>query len=150
MANRKSKFAGSVRDQGGFVALPWRVIDSASYRSLSMHARALLIDIARQMQGNNNGALLCSRTYMAARGWKSADMLTKAKRELLAAKLIHETVMGQRPNKASWYAVTWHALAKLEGMDPGTAALFRRGSYCEMALVKTPPLFRPTVQKAAA
>lgn len=150
MASRKSKFSGSSRDSGGFVALPWRVIDSPAYQGLSVHARALLIEIARQLRGDNNGALLCSRAYMAGRGWKSVDMLTKAKRELIEAKLLHETVMGQRPNKASWYAVTWQGLDKLTGLDAGAAALFKRGAYCEMALVKTQPLDRPTVQKAAA
>lgn len=117
------------RDAGGFIALPWQVVDSAAYRELSPFAKALLIDIARQYNLSNNGALLCSRAYMHPRGWKSVDTLTKAKRELLNAGLIFETVKGARPNKASWYAVTWQTLDKLNGFDAGAAAAFERGAY---------------------
>lgn len=123
--NQRSKS----RDGGGFVALPWQVIDSAAYQALSPYGKALLIDIARQYNLSNNGALRCGRAYMQPRGWNSMDTLTKAKRELLDAGLIHETVKGARPNKASWYAVTWYALDKLDGLDAGAAAAFERGAY---------------------
>jgi hypothetical protein len=125
---RNNKRSRSGRDGGGFIALPWQVVDSIAYQSLSVHAKALLIEIARQFCGHNNGALLCSRAYMQPRGWKSVDMLTKAKRELIGAELIFETVKGARPNKASWYALTWQALDKLHGYDSGVGA-FERGAY---------------------
>lgn len=124
--NRSSR---SARDPGGFVALPWVVLDSPAYLGLSPFAKALLIDIARQYNLSNNGALRCGRAYMQPRGWNSMDTLTKAKRELLEAGLIFETVKGARPNKASWYAITWQSLDKLEGFDPGAAAAFERGAY---------------------
>lgn len=109
MANGRNKRSrtDSGRDSGGFVALPWAVLDCPAYARLSMHARALLLEVARQYVRDNNGRLLLSRDYMAKRGWKSSDMLTKAKRELLDAGFIFETVKGHRPSKASWYAVTW-------------------------------------------
>lgn len=123
--NGRSK---SGRDGGGFIAIPWQVVDSLAYQSLSVHAKALLIEIARQYAGHNNGSLLCSRAHMQPRGWNSVDMLTKAKRELIDAELIFETVKGARPNKASWYALTWQALDKLDGYDSGAGA-FERGAY---------------------
>lgn len=130
MARRdKRARAASGRDPGCFVAVPWSVLDSPAYQALSMHARALLLEMARQLDGHNNGALLCSRTYMAGRGWNSVDMLFKAKAELLKAGFLHETVMGHRPNKASWYAVTWLCLDKISGYDPGAAELFKRSAY---------------------
>lgn len=131
MANgRNSSRRGDAgRDSGGFVALPWSVLDSPSYASLSMHARALLLEVARQFVRDNNGRLLLSRAYLAPRGWKSVDMLTKAKRELLEGGFIFQTVMGHRPNKASWYAVTWRALDKLPGYDAGAEKCFERGAY---------------------
>jgi hypothetical protein len=143
---RKSRYASQTRDSGGFVALPWAVIDSPAYRGVSVHARALLIDIARQLRGDNNGMLLCSRAHMAPLGWKSVDMLVKARDALLAAKLIHQTVQGHRPNKASWYAVTWISLDKLDGYDADLASLFVRGAY-RAGPQKTQSLDRPTVQK---
>jgi hypothetical protein len=145
---RRSK-AG--RDAGGFLALPHAVLDSPAYIALSVHAKALLVEIGRQLGPYNNGSLLCSRAMMAPRGWKSNDMLTKAKRELIDAGLLFQTVMGQRPNKASWYAVTWCVLAKVDGFDAGSAELFVRSAYRKATLAvvpKTRPLDRPTVQEA--
>lgn len=139
-ANNRSK---SGRDAGGFIALPWQVVDSPAYQGLSVHAKALLIEIARQYSGHNNGALLCGKAYMQPRGWNSTDMLTKAKRELLEAELIFETVKGARPNRASWYALTWQTLDKLDGYDSGVMGAFERGAYRKQQPVKNASL-RPS------
>jgi hypothetical protein len=120
---------GSGRDGQSFALIPWAVLDCPAYRTLSMHARALLLEMARQYVGHNNGSLLCSRKYMGERGWNSVDMLSKAKAELLAAGFLHETVKGQRPNKASWYAATWLALDRLKGYDAGATETFKRSAY---------------------
>lgn len=119
----------SGRDPGGFVALPWTVLDSPAFMGLSATAKALLFEAARQWVRDNNGRLLLSHAYLSKRGWNSRDVITRAKRELLEARLIHETVKGHRPNKASWYAVTWRNLDKIPGYDVGAAETFRRGSY---------------------
>ena len=55
-------------------------------------------------------------------------MLTKAKRELLDAGFIFETVKGQRPNKVARYAETWRALDRHPGYEAGTAEAFQRGA----------------------
>ena len=70
MANGRNKLrrGDAGRDAGGFVALPWAVLDSPAYAQLSMHARALLLEVARQFTRDNNGWLLLSRAYMAGRG----------------------------------------------------------------------------------
>jgi hypothetical protein len=108
MANgrNKTRKGDAGRDSGGFVALPWAALDCPAYARLTMHARALLLEVARQYVRDNNGRLLLSRAHMGPRGWKSMDMLNKAKNELVAGGFIFQTVMGHRPNKASWYAVT--------------------------------------------
>ena len=92
-------------------------------------ALGLGMQVARQFTRDNNGWLLLSRAHMAGRGWNSSDMLTKAKRELLDAGFIFETVKGQRPNKAARYAVTWRALDRHPGYEAGTAEAFQRGAY---------------------
>lgn len=127
--NPKRRGHDTSRDPGGFVALPWSVLDSRAYLGLSHPARALLLEVARQLHGDDNGRLLLSRAHLLPRGWKSADVIQRAKQELLDAELIFETVKGQRPNKASWYAVTWHSLSKLDGFDHGAARAFVRGAY---------------------
>ena len=67
------------RDQGGFIALPWSVVDSSAFKRLSHPARALLLEIARQYAGDNNGRLLASRAHLSPRGWNSVDVITRAK-----------------------------------------------------------------------
>lgn len=124
------------RDAGGFVALPWAVLDSAAYARLSHPARSLLLEFARQYVRDNNGRLLASLAYLSTRGWKSRDVITRAKRELIEAGFIHETVKGARPNRASWYAVTWYALDRLPGYDVGAAESFERGSYRKNASLR--------------
>lgn len=145
MANgrNKARKGDSGRDSGGFIALPWSVLDCPAYAGLSMHARALLLEVARQFVRDNNGRLLLSRAYMATRGWKSMDMLNKCKAELIEAGFIFQTVQGHRPNKASWYAVTWRALDKLPGYDAGAELCFERGAYQKAAPLKNASLRPP-------
>lgn len=125
----KGRKSDTSRDGGGFIALPWSVVDSVAYQRLSAHAKALLLEVARQYVRDNNGRLLLSRAYMGPRGWKSTDMLNKAKAELLASGFIHQTVQGHRPNKASWYALTFYSIDVTPGFDAGAAESFRRGAY---------------------
>lgn len=103
----------------------------------------MLLEVSRQFVRDNNGRLLLSRAYMEPRGWKSVDMLTKTKRELLEGGFIFQTVTGHRPNKASWFAVTWRALDKMPGYDAGTAQLFERGAYQKSAPLKNASLRPP-------
>lgn len=132
MANGRSSHRGkrpADRDGTAFVALPWVVLDSQAYLNLTHAAKVLLIEIARQFVSDNNGRLLCSLNYLKNRGFNSADTVTRTKRELIDAGLIYETVRGHRPNKASWYAVTWYPLNKIPGYDAGTVETYKRSAY---------------------
>lgn len=111
------------------MALPWVVMDSPAYQGLSLSARNLLLELARQYVGDNNGRLLLSLKYLRTRGVNSRDVITRGKAELIKAGLIHETVKGHRPNKASWYALTFYPLDRLPGYDPGAAETFVRSAY---------------------
>ena len=132
----KKKFSKASRDTGGFVTVPWSVIDCANYQSLSHSARALLLELARQYGGSNNGRLLLTRAYLATRGWSSHRVIERARDELLHYGLIYETCKGQRPNKASWYAATWWTLDRLDGYDVGAAKLFKRSAYRDAPTVE--------------
>jgi hypothetical protein len=103
----------------------------------------LLLELARQFVRDNNGRLLASRAYLSKRGWKSADTITNAKRELLEGEFIFQTVMGHRPNKASWYAVTWRTLDRMPGYDFGAHEGFKRGAYQNNAALKNASLRPP-------
>lgn len=136
MANGRnpSKKRDTGGDPGGFVALPWAVLDSDAFKDCSPVAKALLMEVARQYHRDDNGRMLLSRVYLATRGWLSADAIQKAKAELIDAGLIFQTVKGHRPNKASWYAVTWRMLDRIAGYDAGVEKAFARGAY-----LVTPP-----------
>jgi hypothetical protein len=125
----KNNKGDSGRMAGGFIALPWGVVDCPAYASLSHTARSLLTEIARQYVRDNNGRLLASAAYLAKRGWHSSGVIVRAKRELIDSGFIHELVKGHRPNKASWYAITWQRLDKILGYDAGAAECFERGAF---------------------
>lgn len=135
---KSTKVKSSTRDAGGFLALPWSVMDSAAYKNLSHPARSLLLDIARQFVRDNNGRLLASSKYLKTRGWSSVDTASRAKKELADAGLIYETVKGHRPNKASWYAITWCNLDNIPGFDPGAREGFERSAYRKNDALKPP------------
>ncbi len=142
MANKREgkNKAASGRAAGGFIALPWVVVDSPAYLGLSMHARALLLEVARQYVRDNNGRLLMSRAYLLKRGWKSVDMIQKAKTELQTAGFVHQTVQGHRPNKASWYAVTWQRLDRHPDFDFGAERSFVHCAFMHCAFMNNTPL----------
>lgn len=126
------------RDAGNFVALPWSVLDSDAFQKLSHPARSLLLELARQYKKNNNGQLITTLAYLKTRGWTSSDTINRAKQELLNAGLIHETFKGHRPNKASWFAMTFHALYRNPRFDEGAYETFKRGAYQNKSLFSPP------------
>jgi len=122
------------RDGDRYLALPHVVIDSPSYRALGYPARALLIDIARQYTGSNNGRLVACAKYLKPLGWNSNDTVTRALAQLKESALLIETRMGMRPNRAAWFALGWYQLDAVPGMDidPRT---YRTGGYKIAALI---------------
>lgn len=142
MANGRQgrKRINTDRDPGGFAALPWSVLDSSAYQGLGPPAKSLLVEMARQLGKSNNGCLLASGAYLKPRGWSSNDVITRALKELVKAGLIHQTVMGHRPNKASWYAVTWYRLERNPKFDYGAFESFQRSAYKAMDHLKIAPL----------
>jgi hypothetical protein len=127
----KPNIAKQKRDGGGgaVMVIPHSVLNSESYLTLSSRAVKLLYDIAMQYNIHNNGCLLASWRHMSQkRGWTSAEQLSKAKKELLEHELIVETVKGHRPNKASWYGITWCALDPLDGLEISVTH-WPRGAY---------------------
>jgi hypothetical protein len=126
--SKRYKGNSEKRDGKGFVALPYVVLDSAAYRSVGYPARALLLDIAKQYNGHNNGKLVACAKYLKPLGWKSNDTVSRALRELVAVDLLIETRKGARPNKAAWFALGWYQLDIGEGLDIDVKQ-YRTGRY---------------------
>ncbi len=91
--------------------MPWSVYDSPEHQALGYAARALLMDIARQYTGQNNGKLMATKKVLEKLGNKmSPDTLNRALKELLASGLLIRTRMGRRPNIAALYAIHWRTV----------------------------------------
>jgi hypothetical protein len=128
MGRSRYRGARDKREGGGFVAFPHEVLNSVAFIGLTAHARMLLLDLAAQYKGNNNGDLCAAWTLMKKRGWKSEETLHKAKQQLLERGLIAETRKGARPNKAALYGLTWFDLDDCKGkLDISPQAFPKRG-----------------------
>ena len=113
------------RIDGPFVALPHSVLKSSGFRSISHTARSLLIDIAVQYTGYNNGALVACESHVQPLGWNSKDTITRNLRVLEEVGLLIKTRQGGI-NRTSLYALAFHNLDRDDRHDPGMAITFSR------------------------
>ncbi|KAA1175876.1 hypothetical protein FWJ25_01710 [Marinobacter salinexigens] len=97
-----------------FLHIPHSVLESEAYRRLDGWSAKLLVDIAGQFKGYNNGDLTAAWSHMVKRGWRSKGTLHKALKALVDAGLIEQTRQGGR-NRCSLYAVTWKAINECGG-----------------------------------
>ena len=97
-----------------FVMFPLDVLNHETFRTLSPRATKLLIDIAAQYRGNNNGDLSATLSLMRERGWNSSDQLDKAKKELVGKDVIRVARQGGL-NKCNLYALTWFPIDECKG-----------------------------------
>ena len=133
MSRKTNKFKDNKQKRDGrqFITIPFVVLDRPSFYALSSSGNKLLLDIIRQYNGYNNGYLCCCFSIMQKCGWKSKETLQKAKTDLIKSGLIIETRKGGRPNRASYYAVTWLALDEQNGKTrlDIDSKIFPRGLY---------------------
>ena len=99
------------RKRGAFISLPKALLFSREYAALSNGAKVLLIDIAAQYKGYNNGALTAAWKPMRDRGWKSKRGLYRARDELLETGFLvithYQRSTSRRP---IYYAITWEGI----------------------------------------
>ena len=104
MSRKKAK---GRQPSGSFYWIPRKVHRSADFRNLNPHALKLLVSLAFQFNGNNNGDLTAAWTVMSEQhGFRSRDTLNMARKELLASNLIYLTRQGGK-GRCSLYALTW-------------------------------------------
>jgi hypothetical protein len=127
--HRHYRGAEARRWPGQHLAVPGAVLHSLAFVGLSAHAVKLLFDMAAQFKGNNNGDLCAAWKVMQKRGWKSEDTLNKAKKELVAAKMIAETRKGGFPNRTTLYGLTWFKLDDCGGKLDVTQVAFPFGGF---------------------
>ena len=106
---------------GRFVAIPLTVLDSRAYAELKWTARALLVELAAQFKGRNNGDLSAAPALFRSRGWNRSTLQT-ATIELERAGFIVRTRQGGL-HQCNLYALTWHGIDPCPGknLDQGLA-----------------------------
>ena len=145
---RKNKQARAENITGGYSAISWAVLDSASFMGASDKAKALLFALMRQHSGNNNGHLHLAKKWLYAHGWTCDENNRKACHELIERGLIAHTKYGGLNLGANYYAVTWHNISNFVGLDI-SAKSYLRGAY---SLCNLPPTARrkPPLKKVDA
>ncbi len=115
MSKRFNKAPESV--SGRFSAVPHGVMDSVAFQGAGHPARSLLYELIRQLSGRNNGHLQLTLPWLKKRGWKSADVIQRAKGELLHRGLIVLTRQGGLNSGPCLYGVTWLHISNFIGLD---------------------------------
>lgn len=114
---RRSSGKPSKSRYGG---LPHSVWLSENYSHLSGGAAKLLMDLACQFHGFNNGDLTVSFSVLKARGWRSKATISRAIAELLDADLVTRTRAGRFLNpggRCALYAINWYPINDLPHLE---------------------------------
>lgn len=102
-----------------FAGIPRHVIKSADYRNLSGNAVKLLVALAFQFKGKNNGDLTAAYSVMHEKyGFRSKATLASALKKLLLANIITKTREGMFLNpggRCALYALNWASVDECNG-----------------------------------
>lgn len=109
--NKRARLKG--RTSGNFALVPLSVIDAPAYTALGWPARSLLLELAAQYNGHNNGDLTAAHAVLRRRGWQRSTLQT-AVTELEESGFIVRTRQGGR-HLCNLYAVTWQAIDPCPG-----------------------------------
>lgn len=142
--NAKGRKAGH-----SFLRLIHPILDHPNFHALSTRAVKLLIDIAAQYRGTNNGDLCATYSVMKKRGWTSNDQIQKGLKELVERGWLIQTRQGRRPKVASLYAITWEAIDECGGKLEVSATRTAPNTWRQEPPEKPPRTFsdhRHTVQ----
>jgi hypothetical protein len=107
---------------GRVLALPYRLLAHYAFDNLTPKAIAVLIKLARNYNGRNNGDLSCTAEMLAKGRPMDAKTLASALQELLDAGLIVRTRAYRKGReqgmaRCALYAITWAAIDECPGKD---------------------------------
>lgn len=114
MSKRSGVFKKGRATNGPFLAVPRAVLDSAAWSAMTGHEIKLLMDVAAQFRGSNNGNLSVAWRILQLRGWKSRDSLSKALTGLTEKGFLIRTRQGGR-RICSLYGLSWEPIHDCAG-----------------------------------
>lgn len=98
------------KSKARFAGIPFSVIRTEQYATLTGPEVKLLVDLLYQFNGRNNGTLSPTITLLEKHGWSSTS-LWRAKAGLLKKGFIVVTRQGwKQRGKPTLVAVTWHGI----------------------------------------
>lgn len=110
------------KQRGRFLMLPATVFESPAFRSLSHAEVRVLILLATDYDGGNNGRLALTRSQARLGGVGSNATLDSSLRVLEQRGFIIRTDPGRmRPPQPARFALTWQAMDKTEYSSQGAA-----------------------------
>lgn len=110
--NRWSDFGG-----GMTFVVPLEMLRCPNFTRLTPYGTKLILDLARQYTGLNNGYLCASWSLMKDAGWGSSATLCKAVNECEHYGLIVRTQQGGL-NKPNLHAFTWRRIDEKKDKPP--------------------------------
>lgn len=124
----------------GFTGIVRSVFESPAFAALSPHACKLLLELAGQYRGNNNGDLTVAWSVVSKRGWRSRSTLWRCKAELIEAGFVYVTRKGHMPSTCELLALTWFPLDVSPKFDPEALANFKPKAYRVNTPLPMPPI----------
>ena len=134
-----SKYKGSKYTEG-FTGIVHSVFEAPSFVALSPHACKLLLELAGQYRGNNNGNLTVAWSVVSKRGWKSRTTLWRCKSELIEAGFVYVTRKGHMPSTCELLALSWFPLDVSNKFDPEALAGFKPKAYRDKTPLPMPAI----------
>jgi hypothetical protein len=128
MAKTRWKATGK-GSPGSFLQLPHALLRHPNYAALDAFSVKLLIDVAGQYNGTNNGNLACTLVVLDKYGWVSNSTLTRAKNRLVDAGFLQLMRQGGLRMGPSLYAITWKELNHAPAKYSYDAAKFVQGAW---------------------
>jgi hypothetical protein len=135
----RAKFKNSkITEQ--FCAIVRSVFESTAFTALSPYACKLLLELAGQYRGDNNGDLTAAWSVLSKRGWKSRTTLWRVKSELIEAGFVYVTRKGRMPSTCELLALTWFPLDVSNKFDYGALTGFKSKAYKDRTTLPMPKI----------
>ena len=99
----------------GYLNLHRPLTNCVDFIELKGNSLKLLIDLAQQYNGFNNGDLCAAMSILKTRGWNSNQQIYKGLYELQERNLIMKTKQGGKGIGPSLYAITWQPIDECGG-----------------------------------
>lgn len=96
-------------DGGAAFTIPLTCLRHRNFIRLSANACKLILDLARQYSGFNNGYLSAALTIMEPFGWRSETTIREAVAECEHYRMIVRTRQGGR-NRCNLFALSWRRI----------------------------------------